>query len=233
LTIAAGSRANAAASFAGIDMAEQQIFAIVPVKPLREGKSRLSSIMTVEERQALNAFLMRRTFDLIADFPGVSRSIVISADRSVTAEAEARGINFMIDEDRDLNGALARATRNAMTKGAEAIIVLPVDLPLATSADLKRVASRGGSSKLCVIVPDRHRSGTNLLYVSPPCDDLYRFGPDSLERHREAAMARGFGTIEIDDPALSLDIDEPADYERWQRSETASSSTGTSPRMLS
>jgi 2-phospho-L-lactate guanylyltransferase len=214
-------------------MAEQQIFAIVPVKPLREGKSRLSSIMSLEERQALNAFLMRRTFDLIADFPGVSRYIVISADRSVAAEAEGRGMTFMIDEDQDLNGALARATRSAMTKGADAVLVLPVDLPLATSADLKRVASCSGPSKLCVIVPDWHRSGTNLLCVSPPCDDLYRFGPGSLERHREAAMARGFGTIEIDDPALSLDIDEPADYERWQRSVAASSSRGRAPRMLS
>ena len=203
-------------------MAAPQIFAIVPVKPLQEGKSRLSSIMTPEERQRLNAFLMHRTFDLIGDFPGVSRSIVISADNSVAAEAESRGISFIIDEDRDLNGALARATRSAINKGAEAIIVLPVDLPLATSADLKRVAALDDASRVCVIVPDRHRSGTNLLYLSPPSADLYRFGPGSLERHRQAAMVRGFRTVEINDSVLSLDIDVPADYERWQRSVAAS-----------
>lgn len=197
-------------------MTKKQIFAIVPVKRLAQGKSRLSSILDVDQRKQLNAFLMRRTFDLIADFPGISHAIVISADKAVAAEAEARGIAHVKDEEQDLNAALARATRTAMAKGAEAIIVLPVDLPLATSADLRGIVPQNGPSKVCIIVPDRHRSGTNLLYIAPACEDLYRFGPDSFNRHREAAASRGFRSIEIDHPTLSLDIDEPADYERWR-----------------
>lgn len=197
-------------------MIEKRVFAIVPVKPLEEGKSRLAPILDCEERKSLNAFLMRRTFDLLAAFPGASRSIVISADATVAAEVEARGMSFLMDEDRELNAALAKATRAAAEKGAQAIIVLPVDLPLATSADLKRIASLSGPSKRCVIVCDRHRSGTNLLYVSPPCDEIYRFGPGSFALHATVAVARGFHTVKIEDSVLSLDIDEPADYERWQ-----------------
>lgn len=199
-------------------MVKKRLFAIVPVKPLQEGKSRLSPVLDAEERQRLNAFLMRWTFDMISAYPGASQSIAISSDPSVAQEAQARGIGFIHDRDRDLNAALVRATREAIKKGAEAVIVLPVDLPLATSVDLKRIAPRDDLAKQCVIVPDRHRSGTNLLYVSPPCDDLYRFGPGSFKRHREAALERGFHTLEVNDPALSLDIDEPADYERWRAS---------------
>lgn len=204
-------------------MIEGRLFAIVPVKPLREGKSRLSSIMDQQEREQFNTFLMRRTFDVIAAFPGHSSSVVVSADEKVAAEAEARGINFVKDEERDLNGALARATRAAMQQGADAVIVLPVDLPLATSADLESIVPLSGLSKVCVIVPDRHRSGTNLLYIAPPCEDLYCFGHGSFDRHREAAARRGFRVIESDKSNLMLDIDEPVDYERWCSSPSGNS----------
>lgn len=199
-------------------MTEKPVFAIVPVKPLKDGKSRLAPILDCEARKGLNRFLMRRTFDLLAAFPGASRSIVISADAAVAAEAESRGMSFVMDEDCELNTALAKATRAAEDQGAEAVIVLPVDLPLATSADLRRIASLTGPSKRCIIVSDRHHSGTNLLYVSPPCADIYRFGPGSFELHRAVASALGFHTVEIADSGLSLDIDEPADYERWRSS---------------
>lgn len=202
-------------------MAEKQVFAIIPVKSLRDGKSRLSPILDAEARERLNAFLMRRTFDLVAAFPGISHAIVISADAAVAAEADARGMTYVEDVDRDLNAALVRATGTAIAKGAEAVIVLPVDLPLATSADLKRIVPSDEDSKVCVIVPDRRRSGTNLLYVAPPCADLYRFGSGSFDLHREIASERGYRVVEIADPVLSLDIDEPADYERWRCSPAA------------
>lgn len=208
-------------------MTEKQVFAIIPIKSLEQGKSRLSSIMDAQERRQLNAFLMRRTFDLIAAFPGITHAIVTSADKAVAAEAEARGIAYVEDEERHLNAALARATRTAMAKGADAVIVLPVDLPLATSVDLRAIVTPNGPSKVCVIVPDHHRSGTNLLYLAPACEDIYRFGPGSFDRHREAAASRGFRTIEIDHPTLSLDIDQPADYERWRTSQAAIPEPGT------
>jgi 2-phospho-L-lactate/phosphoenolpyruvate guanylyltransferase len=207
-------------------MIDKRVFAIVPVKPLKDGKSRLAPILDCEERKGLNAFLMQHTFDLLAAFPGPSRSIVISADAAVAAEVEARGMSFVLDEDCELNAALAKATRAAGEKGAEAVIVLPVDLPLATSADLKRIASLAGPSRRCILVSDRHRSGTNLLYVSPPCADIYRFGPGSFALHAAAAAALGFQTVEIHDSALSLDIDEPADYERWRSSPAALAKRG-------
>lgn len=204
----------------------RKVFVIVPVKPLDHGKSRLASIMTSDERKQLNSFLMRRTFDIITEFPGASHSITISSDKTVAAEARMRGIAFVEDEERELNAALARATRAAIAKGAEAIIVLPVDLPLATSEDLKGIVPPDGPSNVLIIVPDRHRSGTNLLYVAPACEDLYRFGPGSFERHREAAAARGFHSMAIDHPTLSLDIDEPLDYERWSFSAVSAPSLG-------
>jgi 2-phospho-L-lactate guanylyltransferase len=204
-------------------MPVHRLFAIVPVKPLHEGKSRLSPILSVDERRQLNAFLMRRSFDLLAAFPGITQSIAISGDDAVAAEAKARGIAFLNDEVRDLNAALGTATRTAMAQGATAILVLPVDLPLATSDTLKRIVPREDVGNVCLIVPDRRRTGTNMLYVSPPRDDIFRFGPGSLELHREAAAALGYQTQIVDEPDLSLDIDEPDDYESWRRSPAGSS----------
>lgn len=208
-------------------MTDKQVFVIVPVKPLEQGKSRLSPLLDAKERRRLNVFFMRRTFDLLAAFPGSSRSIVVSSDTGVRDEAQSRGITFVEDEDHDLNRALARATRSAIAKGAEAIIVLPVDLPLATSTDLRRIVPAEGSTKICVIAHDQHRAGTNLLYLEPPSEEIYRFGPDSFDRHRELAAASGYQIVEIHDPVLSLDVDEPSDYKRWLTSPAPVSNNGS------
>ena len=196
-------------------MNAKRVFAIVPVKPLDEGKSRLATIMSPDVRRRLNAFLMNRTFDLVTKFPGAPQVIVVSSGEDVKAEAHARGMITVQEDGRDLNTALASATRTAIEHGAEAVFVLPVDLPLATSADLERIAEYDDGKPLCVVVSDRHRSGTNLLYVSPPRDDLYRFGPGSFRRHCLAASERNFRVLQVDEEALSLDIDDPADFERW------------------
>ncbi len=198
-------------------MNEKRIFALVPVKALAKGKSRLSPVMNPAVRIRFNTFLMNRTFDLVSRFPGVSRSIVISDCDVVQAEARARDLKALKEDSNDLNAALASATRRAMSLGAEAVIVLPVDLPMASSTDLEHIAALDdGSGPCCMIVSDTHSSGTNLLYVSPPRDDIYRFGPASRERHGLAALERNFKVIHVDNDALALDIDDPRDFERWR-----------------
>lgn len=198
-------------------MNAKRIFALVPVKSLAEGKSRLSPIMSPAVRLRFNTFLMNRTFDLVSRFPGVARSIVVSNCDAVQAQARARDMTALSEDSRDLNEALAGATRRAMSLGAEAVIVLPVDLPMASSADLEHIAALDdGSGPFCAIVSDSHASGTNLLYVSPPRDDIYRFGPGSRERHGLAAAERNFKVLHVNNDALALDIDDPGDFERWR-----------------
>jgi 2-phospho-L-lactate guanylyltransferase len=69
----------------------------------------------------------------------------------------------------------------------------------------------------CVLAPDRHGAGTNVLGLRPARTDLFRFGERSLEAHRRAAEEAGLVVRLRADPAIALDLDTPEDYRRWRR----------------
>ena len=191
------------------------VFAIIPVKPLEEGKSRLESLLGSAQRQKLNAFLMQQTFAKAEAFPGPARTIVVSASADVLASATALGFVPVREKAEGLNEALAEATQQAMLLGATGAFILPVDLPMVRSEDLK-AAIIGVGRNACALAPDRHRSGTNWLYVSPLQTKLYRFGPNSFQRHLRQAELCGLDLKIVEDDRFAFDIDRPEDYQHWK-----------------
>ena len=191
------------------------IFALIPVKPLEEGKSRLQGALDAGGRARLNTCLMNRMFDQAQDYPGPARTIVVSRSVAVLEAARRRGMHALAERGCDLNRALADATRRAMALGASGVMVLPVDLPLARSATLRRIVKRA-EGRDCLIASDRHGSGTNLLLLSPASPDLYRFGRDSFRKHRALAAARGLRVTIVREATLAMDVDDAADYRLWR-----------------
>ena len=111
------------------------IWAIVPVKPLLMGKSRLGNVLSEEERARLNRMLLERTLGVIKNTSGIAGTLVISRDPEVLAiarEFEARTILEHGQTQNDLNLALARASAVAKAFEISGILVLPADLPLLT-----------------------------------------------------------------------------------------------------
>ena len=99
-----------------------------------------------------------------------------------------------------------------MAAGADAIVVLPIDLPLISPEALGRVLERLSDPErpLVVLVSDRHRRGTNVLLVAPPDAIEFSFGGDSRAAHAECAAEAGARLVELDGP-LTLDLDTPDD----------------------
>lgn len=188
------------------------MFALVPVKDPALGKSRLAAVLDGPARAALNLELTQRTFECCAAAFGPERTVVVTASASVAADAASRGF-AVVDEPSpgDLNRALALASRHAIERGAEALLVVPVDLVRITAGALREV-SRALDTPGCVLVPDRHGTGTNLLGLRPARADLFRFGGRSLEAHRRAAEGAGLEVRVHTDAPLALDLDTPEDY---------------------
>ena len=69
-----------------------KVRAIIPVKSFHKGKGRLSTVLGVAERNALNIELLDHMLSVTAAFPGASRTIVISPDQVVLDRAEAAGV---------------------------------------------------------------------------------------------------------------------------------------------
>jgi 2-phospho-L-lactate guanylyltransferase len=192
------------------------VFALVPVKDPAQGKSRLAELLGAPERLVLNRELAQRTFGCCAAAFGPERTVVVTAAEAIAAEASARRLVVVREASpSNLNAALALAARQAIAQGAEALVVVPVDLVLLTPEALRGVISMPDAPG-CVLVPDRHGTGTNLLGVRPARADLFRFGERSLDEHRRAATEAGFEVRVHADPALALDLDTPEDYHLWE-----------------
>ena len=189
-------------------------WAIVPVKPLRGGKTRLAKVLTQNERADLNRRLLAHTVDTLAAIPEIEHILVISRDQAALALAREHGARTVKENGApQLNVALARATVVAKSYATRGVLIVPADLPLITSGDVCAMLERAKSPPVVVVAPDRHREGTNALLVCPVGLIKYEFGPASFQRHCERALQAGARLEICELPSLALDMDLPEDLE--------------------
>jgi 2-phospho-L-lactate guanylyltransferase len=190
------------------------LWAIVPIKPLSLGKSRLASVLTSQERLNLNSHFLTHTLDTLNAIPEIEHVLVISRDQKALALARDHGARtIQEDGNSQLNVALTRATFVAEKYATRGVLILPVDLPLITPQDVENIIAKAVDPPVVVVAPDRHHRGTNALLVCPTGIIQYAFGPDSFELHCERARQAGARLEIIDFPGLGLDIDLPEDLE--------------------
>jgi 2-phospho-L-lactate guanylyltransferase len=188
------------------------LWAIVPVKPLRHGKSRLAGVLTVKEREDLNSRMLAHTLDTLTAVPEIEHVLVISRDPAALALARDHGARTVTENGApQLNHALARATilvKNYHTRG---VLIVPADLPLLTPEDVRAMLERAHTPPVVVVAPDRHHAGTNALLVCPTGLIEYNFGPGSFQRHCQRALKAGARLEVCELPSLALDVDLPED----------------------
>ncbi len=201
------------------------LWAIVPVKPLRRGKSRLAGALTEDQREELNRVLLRRTLKTLLDLKEVEQVLVVSRDSAALALARDLGARTVQEDGAPaLNTALKRATVVAQVYASRGVLVIPADLPLLTAADVLALLQRATQPPVVVIAPDRHRQGTNALLLSPADLIEYDFGGNSFQRHCERALKAGAHLEVVDLPSLGLDLDVPEDLELVRQLQTQQSS---------
>jgi len=190
------------------------LWAIVPVKPLQRGKSRLSEVLTQDERADLNRRLLAHTLETLTAIPDIEHILVISRDQAALALARECGARTVQEHGSPrLNMALARATIIAKTYATRGVLILPADLPLITPEDIQTLLALAVDPPVVVVAPDRRRQGTNALLVCPAGLIEYEFGPSSFHRHCERARLAGAHLEICELPSLALDMDLPEDLE--------------------
>lgn len=188
------------------------LWAIVPVKPLRRGKSRLAEMFTPEERVDLNRQLLRNTLNTLMEIPEIEQVLVVSRDQAALSLARDLGAKTVQENgDPDLNVALTRATIVAKTYTTQGVLIVPADLPLLTSEDVRALLAKSVDPPVVVVAPDRHKKGTNALLVCPAGMINYEYGFNSFQRHCELALSVGARLEVCELPSLALDLDMPDD----------------------
>ena len=192
------------------------LWAIVPVKPLRHAKSRLSSLLTPEQRYQLAQAMFRHVLSVVMQATPVMGALVISRDTKALAIARELGAKTLQEgADSNLNPALLRATLVAQSWRAEAALVLPADLPFITVEDVESIASMS-TERSIVIAADSEQDGTNALLTRPPGIIDYAYGAGSYARHIQRAEGAGIEVLRYDSPRTLLDIDVPEDLRTYE-----------------
>ena len=193
-------------------------WAIIPVKPLNRAKSRLAAVLTPEQRRHLAETMFRHVLEVVTAVPQIRGVLVISRDSKALAIARDYGAKTVQETGTpELNSALTRATQVIQSWGAEAVLVLPADLPLVTAADVTHMIHLGRAMPSVVIATVQNQDGTNALFMRPPGIIDYAYGTGSYARHRQLAEAEGIEVKMYHSEQLALDIDVSDDLEDYHR----------------
>ncbi|HEX3428027.1 MAG TPA: 2-phospho-L-lactate guanylyltransferase [Candidatus Limnocylindrales bacterium] len=192
--------------------ASPRVVAIIPVGTLDGAKSRLGNVLDAEERIELTTLLARRTIEAAVATSGIAETIVVTPDDAMRALADELGARPLRQRDSGLNRGITAARAEAIASDADAIVVLPIDLPDITPTAIEDLLAPLADPQrpLVALVPDRHGRGTNALLIAPPDAIDVCFGGDSRRAHAAAANLADARLVELGGP-LALDVDTPDD----------------------
>ena len=191
-------------------------FAIVPVRGIAAGKSRLAPVLDEAARARFNEWLLTHTLGALRAWRGnLDACLVVSACERALAIAKSHGAQTLKEDGvSGLNAAARAGVRFAAARGATSALVLPCDLPDIDAEALAAFALDAKPGEV-TIAPDQSGTGTNAIEVPADADLEFCFGSGSFARHAAAAAARGLGVVLHRSAALAFDIDTPDDYARW------------------
>ena len=190
------------------------LWAIVPVKPLRRGKSRLSDVLTEDERSELSRRMLMATVETLKKVKSIEHILVVSRDSEALAVARNAGARTLLENGHpELNIGLTRAAMVANAYKAHGVLVLPADLPLLDPEDVRGMIALSKPGPCVVISPDRRNEGTNALLLTPPDVIAFDYGEGSFNRHCERARIAGAHLEVFEADSLALDLDLPEDLD--------------------
>jgi len=184
--------------------------AVLPIKSFARAKQRLGESLGAADREQLAEAMVGDVLAALASVPELADVVVVTAEPLAAEAAERAGAVVVADpEEAGQSAAAARGIAAAVGRGAARVLLVPGDCPALAPAEVSALLARPSAG--VVIVPDRHRSGTNALLLSPPDALAPSFGAGSLARHTARARAVGTAVSVRELPTLGLDVDTPGD----------------------
>jgi len=189
-------------------------WALVPLKSCERAKSRLATVLSPDQRVRLFFGLAERVIRTLHATRGIDSVAVVTASAQIAAFARSLGaVPILQSDDFGMSAAFDLAIRELQHTQPQRVLMLPGDLPLVSSSALEAVLGAAGTEPGIVVVPDRHRVGTNALLCNPPLALAPCFGGHSFERHLAAAKAAGVTARVLELEALALDLDHAGDLD--------------------
>lgn len=189
---------------------------MIPVKS-RGAKSRLSGVLSVEERGDLTRWLLANVLRAVEGAGVLESCHVVSSDKGILRLAAAAGASTVPEVgDTGVNGAVRRGVRAA--GGSRSVLVFPCDLPLLRAVDVRQVLSLHSEGMAVVISPSRAFDGTNALLCPTRPPFRLSYDRNSFWNHLRTAGGRGLPVAVCTREGILFDVDTPDDLRTLARS---------------
>jgi 2-phospho-L-lactate guanylyltransferase len=168
--------------------------ALIPYKP-RNPKTRLSAILSLEEREQFAAAMLEDVKAAVKD--AMCSPVLICSELFDSEDVQ------VTITDTDLSGSI-----NAiLPQNVGPTLIIMADLPLADTASVRRMIT---TQKDIAMVPGRG-GGTNAIFMKEPQKFHVDYYGASFLKHMKIAADAGLSVEVIDSFRLHTDIDEPWD----------------------
>ena len=196
---------------------EYDIIAVVPMKPLAEGKSRLARSLTPEERASISMGMLRRVLGALSG-ASIEFIWVVGGDERVKNLARNHGGFWHEEMGRNLNDTLDKAFEQVFRRGKSALYIAG-DLPFVKPSDIHSFiqASRGAGN--VTLAPARRDGGTNAMLIPHGLRFKPELGRRSFSKHLSQAAKLETSVAIAYSPGLGLDLDIADDLESYQHME--------------
>jgi len=186
--------------------------AIVPMTRLDLAKSRLSGVLDGRTRQRLVLAMFEDVLAALGGCPALDRIVVVTPDVRVAERAAVMGAGTIREEPQHgLNAAIALAVAQVRTAGAPRVLIVPGDIPFATTGEVSSVIAALDDGADVAVVPAHDGLGTNALAFGACRPLAPMFGPCSHARHLAQAHSLGLFARSLRLPGIGHDIDTPDD----------------------
>ena len=156
---------------------------IIPVKDLKNSKSRLSNHLERFNRIVLSTQMLLHTLDVANSSENVSEIVVVSSDDNVKDIIQQKNVTFIKESGNfSVNNAVSIGIDYFEKKNHNSVLILPIDLICLTISDIKNIIELGKQYDI-VLVPSKDGNGTNALYLKLPNLFHTRFDNSSLNNH--------------------------------------------------
>ena len=183
---------------------EYDIVAIIPMKPLAEGKSRLARTLSPEQRANISIGMLRRVLGALrgASFEFIW---VVGGDDRVKHMARNQGGMWFQEMGRNLNDTLEKAIEQAFQREKSALYIAG-DLPFVKPSDIHSFiqASRGLGN--VTLAPARRDGGTNAMLIPRGVRFRPELGRRSFSKHLSQAAKLETSVAIAYSPGLGLGL---------------------------
>ncbi|MDH5624034.1 MAG: 2-phospho-L-lactate guanylyltransferase, partial [Candidatus Bathyarchaeota archaeon] len=112
------------------------VFVIIPVKGLDNAKSRLSSLLTDDERKQFCLKMLEDVLRTVKSTKYPHETVVVSKDPMMSKIAKNFDAGYLRERKTGLNKTVSEAIDWCVERGAASVLVLPADIPLVEPTDL-------------------------------------------------------------------------------------------------